>query len=426
MFSHLLLERVATQCGANWNSNRPALISSVSIDSRTAIRDTLFIAFKGEFRDGHDFIPELLAKGVFCVGEVATYDDANYIKVPSSLDFLQQLSRERLRLKGELTIIAVSGSSGKTTTRELIVSGLRLYGKIVHSTTGNLNNHLGLPLTILALPLIVDIAVLEMGMNHTGEIALLTEIATPDIGVLTNIGFAHIGNFSSRDELALAKLELFEGSKSVLYRSDDKWMRQWAERSDRESTSFEMPTSFAGKLENLPHFMAENTLTAFNTIKMVVPTAKLDEIIEKSKAKKLPKYRGEMVVKGEQNFVMDCYNANPDSMKKSIDSFIKIYGRTNQPLYLVLGEMGELGNFSKYFHQELVMYIKSLKVLSRVFLTGKEFEKLRGVILECRNVEFIPSLADLRALLPKHGFFLLKGSRANALERLVEQKELSE
>jgi len=103
-----------------------------------------------------------------------------------------------------------------------------------------------------------------------------------------------------------------------------------------------------------------------------------------------------------------------------------MYSDRNQPLYLVLGEMGELGDFSKYFHQELVMYIKSLKVLSRVFLTGKEFEKLRGVILECKNVELIPSLAELHELLPKQGFFLLKGSRSNALERLVEQKEWSE
>lgn len=427
MFSHLLLERAASHCGSQWRSMRPAMIREVVIDSRFAVENGVFIAFKGENRDGHDFIPQLLEKGVFCVGEMDSFHNEKYIKVPSSLEFLQQLSRERIALKGSLTIVALSGSSGKTTTRELIVAGLMSHATMVHSTTGNLNNHIGLPLTILALPLFCDVAVFEMGMNHAKELSLLAEIAQPDIGLLTNIGFAHIGNFDSIEKLAAAKLELLEGSRGVIYRSDDQWMSVWVKNEASDEVvlyPFEMPRSFSDSLADLPQFMAENSVTAYQTLKLLLPRISLDEVGAIARRKKLPKYRGEIVVQGERHFVMDCYNANPDSMKKSIDSFISIYEKSDKPLYLVLGEMGELGKFSEYFHQELVMYLKSLKVLSRVFLVGKEFEKLRGAILEAENVKLIPALGDLSAMLPQSGVFLLKGSRSNALERLVEQKEL--
>lgn len=420
MFSHLLLERAATHCGVSWTITQPVLIDSVVIDSREAVENGLFIAFRGENRDGHDFVPSLLARGVFCVGDSKSISHERYICVPNVLEFLQNLAKERVAVKGSLSIIAISGSSGKTTTRELIVSTAEHHAKIVHATKGNLNNHIGLPLSVLALPLHADIAVFEMGMNHLDELRLLTSIVPPDIAVLTNIGFAHIGNFDSRESLAKAKLELFENSKEVVYRSDDAFMAEWAHKQDAKILhGFEMPHDFTNIFSLLPQFMAENSLTAFHTLRCLLPSVTKEEVAKRALTKKLPKYRGELVVQGNRHFVMDCYNANPDSMKKSIDSFLATYATSKSEIYLVLGEMGELGKFSHYFHEELVIYLKSLKVLSKAFLVGEEFEKLQGAILELKNVELIHSLDGLSKVLPQRGFFLLKGSRAGALERLV-------
>ncbi len=425
MFSHLLLERALLRTGRQWYAPYPALIDNVVIDSRIAKPGDLFIAFKGERVDGNDFIPELLDRGVWCVGERTDITGAFYVPVSDSLRFLQILAKERVAAKGRCLIVGISGSSGKTTTRELIVAAARKAGLFVHSTQGNLNNHIGLPLTLLAMPERCDMCVCEMGMNHAGELRMLADIASPDIAVLTNIGFAHIGNFSSREDLANAKLELFNGSRSALIRDDDSWMVKWADKAERARKRvyrFRMPEHFDGQAANLPLFMAENAYTAYELLRSLRIPVQYEEVVAIAGKKQLPKYRGEIVEKAGRLFVMDCYNANPDSMRKSIRSFIRNYENADRPLVLVLGEMKELGKFSHYFHQELVNYVKTFKVLHKVFLLGTEFEKEQAELLECQKCQLVHSLAELARLLPQDGIFLLKGSRSNALERLVESE----
>lgn len=195
MLSHLVFNRALAKVGADKRSN-PGLFGRVFIDSRKCESRDIFLAFKGARCDGHDFVESLLKKGVICVGSRKMEGD-NYFRVENVENFLTRLASE-FRDVIDTRVVAVTGSSGKTSTRELITSMLKVSGKTVHATEGNLNNELGLPVTLLAKPLVADYTVLEMGMNHSGEIEKLCSIAKPQVSTITNIGTAHIGNFGSR------------------------------------------------------------------------------------------------------------------------------------------------------------------------------------------------------------------------------------
>lgn len=426
MFTTLLVERALEKAGLK-KKLKNALISKCCIDSRECTENSLFFAFKGEKTDGHNYIPELLKKGVICIGSEEITEGENYIKVPDVLDFMSILAHERRKLfHGK--VIAVTGSSGKTSTRQLIASMAAVSGKIVWATTGNLNNHLGMPLVILNMPLCTEVLVLEMGMNHSGEIRKLVEIAGPDFVTITNIGNAHIGNFASHADLAAAKLEIFDFSDAVVSANiSDPYMKKWVEvhKTSRKIHTYsnEDLAELSKDFEELPDFMVENINCAANVIQAALGTLPdLKKAVEKCV---LPGMRGEVKVIGKRTFVVDCYNANPQSMQKSIENFYKKYAeKESMECTLILGSMFELGKFSEKMHKELVNSLKNFTLLKAVFLVGCEFDKVKADFLNCEKLVFLGDIAEIKGLLPDSGAFLVKGSRGNRLERLFDFLEV--
>ena len=426
MFTTLLLEKALEKAGLK-KKLKNSLISKCSIDSRECTENSLFFAFKGEKTDGHNYVPDLLKKGVICIGSEDISRDENYIKVPDVLDFMSVLAHERRKLfRGK--VIAVTGSSGKTSTRQLIASMASVSGKIVWATIGNLNNHLGMPLVILNMPLLTEVLVLEMGMNHSGEIKKLVEIADPGFVTITNIGNAHIGNFASHADLAAAKLEIFNFSKAVVSANiSDPYMKKWVEEYKNSriinTYSNEEVAAATEDFEELPDFMVENITCAANVVKAALGSQPdLKKSVEKCV---LPGMRGEVKVIGKRTFVVDCYNANPQSMQKSIENFYKKYAlKESGDCFLILGSMFELGNFSEKMHKELVNSLKDFTLLKAIFLVGCEFDKLKSDFLNCKKLVFLGDIADIKGLLPEEGIFLVKGSRGNRLERLFDFPEV--
>ena len=426
MFTTLLVEKALEKAGLK-KKLKNAVISKCCIDSRECTENSLFFAFKGEKTDGHNYIPDLLKKGVICIGSEDVTNDENYVKVPDVLDFMSVLAHERRKLfKGK--IIAVTGSSGKTSTRQLIASMAAVSGKIVYATTGNLNNHLGLPLVIMNMPLGTEVLVLEMGMNHSGEIKKLVEIADPDFVTITNIGNAHIGNFASHADLAASKLEIFNFSRAVVSANiSDPYMKKWVDehKSSRNIHAYSNDDlkKLAGDFEDLPDFMVENVNCAANIVSAALGTLPdLKKAVEKCV---LPGMRGEVKVIGKRIFVADCYNANPQSMQKSIENFYKKYAlKESKECTLILGSMFELGNFSEKMHKELVNSLKNFTLLKAVFLIGCEFDKIKSDFWNCEKLVFLGDITEIKGLLPEEGAFLVKGSRGNRLERLFDLPEV--
>ena len=423
MFSSLLIERAAERLGLKIKLE-PSIISGCYIDSRACGSNSLFFAFKGERVDGHSFVPELLKRGVICVG-TEDFKDRKYIKVPDTAEFMAALAKER-RNKFNGLVLCVTGSSGKTSTRQLVVSMLKELKLRVHATSGNLNNHLGMPLVILNMPLYCEALVLEIGMNHAGELKHLVEIAQPGFGVITNIGTAHIGNFGSQAELAQAKLEIFNFSDAVAVADvSDPYISKWVSENEgkREIVKYSKAEldELAEKYSELPDFMVENLLTA----KSIVSAAAgcLPDLQKSIDGCELPAMRGEVRIVGKRLFVVDCYNANPASMQKSIDNFLRRYTSDN---VFILGSMFELGEFSGEMHCRILDNLVSAGVKSPIFLIGPEFEKVKGDYVNQKNMSFFNDISEAARHLPSEGSFLLKGSRGNRLETIFSLPEVKE
>ncbi|MBR4490340.1 UDP-N-acetylmuramoyl-tripeptide--D-alanyl-D-alanine ligase [bacterium] len=426
MFTTLLIEKALEKAGLK-KKLKNAVISKCCIDSRECTENSLFFAFKGEKTDGHNYVPDLLEKGVICIGSEDISESENYIKVPDVLDFMSILAHER-RLLFNGRVIAVTGSSGKTSTRQLIASMAAVSGKIVWATTGNLNNHLGMPLVIMNMPLGTEVLVLEMGMNHSGEIRKLVEIADPDFVTITNIGNAHIGNFASHADLAAAKLEIFNFSKAVVSANiSDPYMKSWVDEHKNSRNihtySNDELKGLSEDFDGLPDFMVENINCAANIVSAALGTLPdLKKAVEKCV---LPGMRGEVKVIGKRTFVVDCYNANPQSMQRSIENFYKKYAlKESKQCVLILGSMFELGNFSEKMHKELVNSLKNFTLLKAVFLVGCEFDKIKSDFWNCKKLVFLGDISDIKGMLPEEGVFLVKGSRGNRLERLFDFPEV--
>lgn len=422
-----------------------AMLTSVNTDSRQVVPGQLFVALKGEHFDGHDFAQQAIGQGaaaVLVLHPVAGAEPA--LVVTDTYQALGELAAY-WRNKFTLPVAAITGSNGKTTVKEMLASILRATADAVLATQGNLNNHIGLPLTLLKLTAQHRYAVIEMGMNHTGEIKYLTHIAKPTVALINNAGNAHLGELGSFEAIANAKAEIFEGLADdgvAVINADDVFAPLWVGlNGQRKIISFGLKNSAdvtatyqleaaASVLEittplgllnvHLPTPGAHNVMNALAAtavaIGMDVPLSAIALGLEtyagvKGRLQHIAGQQGALVID-------DSYNANPMSMKAAIDVLVARQGKK----LLVLGDMGELGEGAAEMHAELGRYAKSAGVDALFTLGELSAEMSREFGAGAQHYATAQALtADLLAQMNVDSTVLVKGSRFMAMERIVRE-----
>lgn len=425
--------------------------AGICTDTRQVCSDSIFVALKGENFDGNRFVPDALDKGCRIAITVRTDlpPDQRILVVPSALEALQQLAHFH-RMKQGARILAITGSNGKTTTKELIARVLeKKYG--VASTRGNLNNHIGVPLTLLSLKE-EEVAVVEMGANHPGEIGALCEIASPGTGLITNVGKAHLEGFGSLKGVLRAKTEMYKylaasGGTALIDGSDATLIRRAGEigvdtrtigpkgdlmvhcRVTGQTPFLEVELQMEGKNYPVPTqlvgtFNLQNILLAAGAgLHFGVPS----EDIAAAIAGYVPTNNRSQFIQGKRNqVIMDAYNANPSSMQGAVEGLLAV---GKPPLMLILGQMAELGETSADEHLTLLRRVTSLPV-DRLLLVGAIFSEVledgslklsegepSGRITVFNNTESLETYLEAE---PPEGYHILvKGSRVNELERII-------
>ena len=410
-------------------------------DTREIENGDVYIALKGEKFDGNDFYLDAINRGAkTCIVSKAVepYKDVNIIKVEDTTKALQDIAKYKRSLY-DIPVVAVTGSVGKTSTKDLIASVVS-QGYNTLKTQGNLNNTIGLPLTVLALK-DEEAMVVEMGMNQFGEISKLTNIAKPTIAVITNIGTAHIGNLGSRENILKAKLEILEGlqGNTVIINNDNDLLHKWATENENKyniiTYGIENESNFMAKdiklFENKSEFYYQNKLVEvpvggehfiLNSLcAIAVGNAlkiPLDKIINGIANFELSKKRMEMNTSKEGAIVInDTYNANYDSMKAAIKYLKEIKNRRK---IAILGDMLELGDYSKELHKKVGEEIdNNIDILITV---GKEAEniannaKAKEIFMFKTNDE---AILKLKEIILKNDAILVKASNGMHFNEIV-------
>jgi UDP-N-acetylmuramoyl-tripeptide--D-alanyl-D-alanine ligase len=412
--------------------------SKVSIDTRKIEPNSFFVAIKGERFDANTFAQEALNKGAAYV----VIDDKDYfiddrtILVENSLKALQELAQyHRNYLK--LPIVALTGSNGKTTTKELINVVLSEKFKTV-ATVGNLNNHIGVPLTLLSFTKETEIGIVEMGANHQKEIEFLCEIAQPDYGFITNFGKAHLEGFGGVEGVIKGKSEMYTylkaNAKSVFVNLDDEIQnskttdikRYTFSQNDKAANVF-IESVLANPfviIKSLGIEINSHLIGLYNANNISAAIAighyfgvnpiKIKEAIERY----IPENnRSQLLTKGTNEIILDAYNANPSSMKVALENFIQL-DKTNKTI--VIGDMYELGDDSLSEHKFIVDFLDK-SVSFDCHFVGKDFN---ANSIENKFLHFYPTFEDfakyLSTLKWEHRILLIKGSRGMALERTLD------
>lgn len=412
----------------------------ISTDSRVVDKNAIFFALKGENFNGNKFASKAIDNGA----AIAIIDDPSYhiegktILVNDTLDTLQQLAK-RYRENFHIPFIGITGSNGKTTTKELINAVLKEKYKSF-ATKGNLNNHIGLPLSLLSIPLDAEIAVIEMGANHIGEIKTLCNLAMPEYGLITNIGKAHIEGFGSFEGVIKAKSELYnaidEINGTLFINGDDPLLNEISPNIEKYSYGLS-PGCFANaeilsidpyikiKVHDEPPYIIETNLIGkynIHNLLAAVCIGKYFEVLPKNIKTALESYipknnRSEIRKTAKNTLLLDAYNANPGSMKAAIDNFMQI--RHSNEKFMILGDMLELGDISKEEHQNIINFLLDYN-FENVILVGEAFTNLNT-----KHFPVFRNVLDTKKFLNKHPisgkFVLLKGSRGIQLEKLFEK-----
>jgi len=405
----------------------------ISTDSRSVKKNSLFFALKGDNFDGNKYALEALNKGAkYAIIDDSNLKNPNFIKVQNVLNSLQELSTfHRIQLS-KTKIIALTGSNGKTTTKELIHSVLSKKYKTV-STLGNLNNHIGVPISLLKIKKDSNFAVIEMGANHIGEIAFLTNLVKPDYGYITNFGKAHLEGFGGIKGVIKGKTELYnwliENKKPILINSDDKIQKKF---TNSKSILFgkKIQSQFVFKEFNKDfvsvgyneHNIKSKLIGGYNFSNIIAAISfglyfKIDiKSIQNAIENYTPKNnRSEVLNTKDKKIILDAYNANPTSMRLAIDSFFKLSGSKA----LILADMLELGIYSNDEHLEIINHLEKENT-GKTYLVGEEFYKLKK---ESNSISFYKTKNELileisnNKILEKN--ILIKGSRAMKMEELI-------
>lgn len=420
--------------------------SSVGSDSRAIVPGQLFVALKGEHFDGHDYAKQALEQGAAAV--VLEKNSANLapaIVVEDSYLALGQLAGH-WRAKFSLPVLAITGSNGKTTVKEMISAILasKVGAAAIHATVGNLNNHIGLPLTLLKLRDTHQYAVLEMGMNHLGEIAYLTALAKPTLALINNAGTAHLGELGSRAKIAQAKGEIFAGLAAngvAVINADDDYAAYWRamnagkkiisfglnQTADVQASYQEKDSGYSVHLRtpsgeitfDLQVLGVHNVRNALAASAAAVALGVSDQDIARGLAGFSP-VKGRLQAKlaiNQARVIDDTYNANPDSMKAAVDVLVNRAGEK----ILVLGDMGELGADAKRLHGEVGAYAKAQGVKQLYCLGDLSREMVASFGVGARHFKDVLELAEaIKPQLTATVTVLVKGSRFMKMERVVD------
>ena len=415
---------------------------SVSTDTRNIKENSLFFALKGHNFDGNKFAKEAIEKGAkyAVIDNKSFFIDGKTILVENVLRSLQLLANHH-RKQFDIPIIGITGSNGKTTSKELIGCVLETTFKTLY-TKGNLNNHIGVPLTLLSLRKEHEIAIVEMGANGLGEIKELCSIAEPSHGIITNIGMAHIEGFGSFDGVKKTKKELYDfialEKGTIFYNADDDVLNSILPNGI-ESISFgKKNKNISGNIvESSPFigFSWKSSVYQSSTIKTqligeynfynfllaicIASHFKVDEEkINYSLSSYQPTNNRSQIQKTNTNTViMDCYNANPSSVLAALKSFNLV---ENENKIAILGDMLELGKISSTEHQKIYNFLQNNSI--NFITVGKEFKKLQHPHQNFENVELLIHFLKNKPI--ENAYVLLKGSRGIQLEKLIELNAL--
>ena len=414
----------------------------VSTDSRSITLGSIFFALKGPTFNGNTFAQKALESGAaFVVVDEPEFKlNDRCLLVEDTLTALQQLANYH-RMSMNFPVLAITGSNGKTTTKELIRNVLaKKYN--VHATKGNLNNHIGVPLTILSTPLITNFLVVEMGANHQKEIESLCHIANPDFGMITNVGKAHLEGFGGFDGVKIGKGEMYShlhqpgkvafvnhgnfhliemvkkhaldnvvyyGTEGELYckgellHSEPTLTMTWK----CESAFGEIQTQLIGA------YNFENVLSAITIGNYF--RVKPEDINEAVVAYSPDNSRSQIIKSGSNTIIMDAYNANPSSMEAALKNFQKM---NSDSKYICIGDMAELGDESYREHQRIIELLKTIDY-NHLILVGKNFGAFAEEIA-CLHFENSNLAAEyFQKQLPENSLILIKGSRSSKMEELI-------
>ncbi len=413
----------------------------VTTDTRNSPQGSIFFALKGANFNGNEYASKAIEKGCsYAIVDEERYADPdnNILLVDDVLKTLQDLAHYH-RSKFKIPVIGITGTNGKTTTKELVASVLSQQYNVLW-TQGNLNNHIGVPVTLLQMTKKHEIAVIEMGASHIGEIAMLAKIADPDYGLITNVGHAHLEGFGSFENIVKTKSELYEYIRT---RKDGKIFLDHQNRILRDLaeglTTIEYGTeeglfvvgqmissdpflTFKWRFSQKPHTVETHLIGEYNLPNALAAIAigkyfgiKSTKVCDALRAYEPTNNRSQLKETENNKLIVDAYNANPTSMLAALSNFSNI---KTGPKAVILGEMRELGEDSVEEHQKIIDYLKD-KDFVKVFLIGDNFKNI-----EKNGYSYFENVGELNNYLSKnpiHDYYvLIKGSRVNELEKSIE------
>ncbi|WP_185850311.1 UDP-N-acetylmuramoyl-tripeptide--D-alanyl-D-alanine ligase [Blattabacterium cuenoti] len=421
--------------------------SGIEINSKKVKKNSIFIALRGKNFDGNQFASEAILNGA----KLAIIDNKKYftfckkiVFVKNTLSFLQELAKYHRDKLCYIPIIAITGSNGKTTTKELIKKILSKKYKKVHFTKNNLNNHIGIPLTILSMSKKTEIAVIEIGASQESEIEKMCSIINPDYGYITNFGKSHLKGFKNIKGVIRGKLELYkflkDKNKIVFVNGDDPIQLSsstgikryiFSEKGIKESDLRIRFFCKKGEIKSILYIKNTKIISSligsynlYNIASAVtigiyfkVPLYKIKEAIEEY----IPNNkRSQIIIKKNIKIIIDCYNANPSSMIEALNFLNnKIQGKKG----VILGDMLELGSFSKKEHEKIILFLENSSI-NTAFLIGKIF--FHSSLIYSYKIKKFESKIDFVAWIVKNpifpneiDYFLIKGSRKMALESII-------
>ncbi len=401
----------------------------VDTDTRSIREGSIFFALKGENFNGNKFVLSALEQGAkhAISSDNQFTNHPNITVVNDTLVVLQELAKyHRNQLK--IPFLSLTGSNGKTTTKELINTVLSKKYKTL-ATKGNLNNHIGVPLTILSITHDTEFAIIEMGANHQKEIEFLSSISQPDFGYITNFGKAHLEGFGGVEGVIKGKSELYDylriNNRVAFINCENEKQMERAEGIEKICFTNNLELNNADPFISIKyngadyktHLIGEYNYT---NIAAAVTVGEYFDVDSEKIVQAITDYipdnnRSQILSKNGYNIILDAYNANPSSMEVAILNFSNL---KQEDKVLILGDMFELGDSSQQEHQNIANLATQSSV-SKVILVGKHFYNIENTeALKYPNFEALEQ--DLKAILPENTNLLIKGSRGMALERIIE------